>query len=52
VHDNLNTHAADRPIEIFGKPEADRILVHLMLHPTPMHACWLNMTEIHLSTIP
>lgn len=51
VYDNLNTHAADTLIEIFGKPEADRLLSRLVLHPTPLHASWLNMAEIDLSAM-
>jgi hypothetical protein len=51
VWDNLNTHAADTLIEIFGKAEADRILARLVFHPTPLHASWLNSAEIDLSTM-
>ena len=51
VWDNLNTHAADTLIEIFGKAEADRILARLVLHPTPLHASWLNIAEIDLSVM-
>lgn len=46
VWDNLNTHAADALSEIFGKAEADRPLARWVFHPTPLHACWLNMAEI------
>jgi len=51
VWDNLNTHAADTLIEIFGKAEADRLLARLGFHPTPLHASWLNSAEIDLSTM-
>jgi len=51
VFDNLNTHAELTLIEIFGKPEADRLLSRLVLHPTPVHASWLNMAEIDLSAM-
>ena len=51
VWDNLNTHAAETLIEIFGKAEADRILARLVFHPTPLHASWLNMAEIDLSVM-
>lgn len=51
VWDNLNTHAADTLIEIFGKAEADRLLARLVFHPTPLHASWLNSAEIDLSTM-
>jgi len=51
VYDNLNTHTIHTLIEIFGKAEADRILARLMLHPTPLHASWLNMAEIELSAM-
>lgn len=51
VLDQLNTHHADSLIEIFGKPEADRLLAHLVFHPTPIHASWLNIAEIDLSAL-
>ena len=51
VWDNLNTHATDTLIEIFGKAEADRLLARLVFHPTPLHASWLNSAEIDLSTM-
>jgi hypothetical protein len=51
VWDNLNTHATDTLIEIFGKVEADRILARLVFHPTPLHASWLNIAEIDLNAM-
>lgn len=45
VLDNLNTHTAEALIEIFGKPEADRLLARLRFHYTPLHASWLNLAE-------
>lgn len=51
VLDNLNTHLPEVLIEIFGKPEADRLLPRLMLHYTPVHGSWLNMAEIELSVM-
>lgn len=51
VWDNLNTHATDTLIEIFGKAEADRISARLVFHPTPLHASWLNMAENDLSAM-
>jgi len=51
VWDNLNTHATDTLIEIFGKVEADRILARLVFHPTPLHASWLNIVEIDLNAM-
>lgn len=51
VHDNLNTHTTQTLIEIFGKAEADRIQARLVLHPTPVHASWLNMAEIELGAM-
>ncbi len=51
VYDNLNTHLPETLIEIFGKAEADRLLARLALHPTPVHASWLNMAEIDLSAM-
>ena len=51
VYDNLNTHTVNTLIEIFGKAEADRLLARLVLHPTPLHASWVNMAEIELSAM-
>jgi hypothetical protein len=51
VLDNLNTHAEETLIEIFGKPEADRILKRLRFHFTPAHASWLNMAEIEIGVM-
>jgi hypothetical protein len=51
VWDNLNTHATDTLIEVFGKTEADRISMRLVLHPTPLHASWLNSAETDLSAM-
>lgn len=51
VYDNLNTHTVETLIEIFGKPEADCLSTRLRLHPTPIHASWLNMAEIDLSAL-
>jgi hypothetical protein len=49
VLDHLNTHTTQAVIEIFGQPEADRILQRVQFHYTPVHASWLNMAEIELS---
>ena len=49
VLDQLNTHTVEAVIEIFGKPEADRVLSRIQFHYTPLHASWLNMAEIELS---
>jgi DDE superfamily endonuclease len=51
VMDNLNTHHYHSLVEIFGKPEADRIMKRLEFHYTPAHASWLNMAEIELSIL-
>jgi hypothetical protein len=51
VLDQLNTHATDSLIEIFGKVEAHRLLAHLVFHYTPVHASWLNIAEIILSAL-
>ncbi len=51
VLDQLNTHAPESLIEIFGKAEADRLLAHLLFHHTPRHASWLNIAEITLSAL-
>lgn len=51
VLDQLNTHAANTLIEIFGQVEADRLLAHLVFHYTPLHASWLNIAEIILSAL-
>lgn len=51
VLDNLNTHTEETLIEIFGNPQADRILKRLRLHFTPAHASWLNMAEIEIGVM-
>ena len=51
VIDNLNTHMPDTLIEIFGKPEADRILSRMMFHYTPLHASWTNIAEMEFSAM-
>ena len=38
-------------IEIFGKPVMDRILSRVTFHSTPLHASWVNIAEIELSTM-
>jgi hypothetical protein len=45
ILDNLNTHKAETLIEIFGMPEAARILNRVTFHYTPVHASWLNLAE-------
>jgi hypothetical protein len=47
VVDNLNTHMPNTLIEIFGKPEADRIVFHY----TPLHASWTNVAEMEFSAM-
>lgn len=51
VIDNLNTHTPETLIEIFGKPEADRILARVVFHYTPLHASWTNIAEIEFSAM-
>lgn len=51
VIDNLNTHTTDTLIEIFGKPEADRILSRMVFHYTPLHASWTNIAEMEFSAM-
>jgi len=51
VIDNLNTHTADTLIEIFGKPEADRLLSRIAFHYTPLHASWANIAELEFSAM-
>lgn len=51
VLDNLNTHTYLALVEIFGKPEADRLMARLCFHYTPTHGSWLNMAEIELSVL-
>jgi DDE superfamily endonuclease len=51
ILDNLNTHTTDTVIEIFGMPEAARILDRLSFHYTPLHASWLNLAENELSVL-
>lgn len=45
VLDNLNTHTVEALIEVFGKPEADRLMARLRFHYTPLHGSWLNLAE-------
>lgn len=51
VLDNLNTHAVETLIEIYGKVEADRLMRKLRFHYTPVHASWINIAEIELSAM-
>lgn len=51
VLDNLNTHTTATLIEIFGKPEADRILSRIAFHYTPLHASWTNIAEMEFSAM-
>lgn len=51
ILDNLNTHTTTTIIEIFGMPEASRILDRLSFHYTPLHASWLNLAENELSVL-
>ena len=51
VTDNLNTHTTDTLIEIYGKPEADRILSRVVFHYTPLHTSWTNIAEIEFSAM-
>lgn len=51
ILDNLNTHHAQTVIEIFGMPEAGRLLNRLHFHYTPLHASWLNLAESELSVL-
>ncbi len=51
VIDNLNTHTPDTLIEVFGMPEADRILSRIVFHYTPLHASWTNIAEIEFSAM-
>jgi hypothetical protein len=51
ILDNLNTHTFEAVIEIFGMPEAGRILKRLTFHHTPLHASWLNLAENELSVL-
>ena len=51
ILDNLNTHKAETLIEVFGMPEAARILKRLNFHYTPLHSSWLNLAENELSTL-
>jgi hypothetical protein len=51
VLDNLNTHHYHSLVEVFGKPEADRIMKRLCFHFTPAHGSWLNMAEIEIGVM-
>jgi len=51
VLDNLNTHTYQALVETFGILEANRIMRRVCFHYTPIHASWLNMTEIEIGIL-
>jgi hypothetical protein len=51
VLDNLNTHGLASLYETFPAAEARAIARRFTLHPTPVHASWLNMAEIEFSLL-
>lgn len=51
VLDNLNTHTLSSLYETVPAAEARAIARRFTLHPTPVHASWLNMAEIEFSLL-
>lgn len=51
VLDNLNTHRLSSLYQTFPADEARAIARRFTLHPTPVHASWLDMAEIELSIL-
>jgi hypothetical protein len=51
ILDNLNTHTYAALYEAFEPAEARRLARKLVFHYTPVHASWLNMSEIEFSVI-
>lgn len=51
VWDNLNTHGAEALYHTFPPAEAKRIWDKLEIHPTPLHASWLNIAECELRVL-
>jgi hypothetical protein len=51
ILDNLNTHTLGALYEAFPAAEAFRIAQRIEFHLTPVHASWLNVTEIELSVL-
>ena len=51
VQDNLNTHTIGSLYAAFAPEEARRLARRLEIHPTPVHASWLNMAETELSIL-
>jgi hypothetical protein len=51
VLDNLNTHTLAALYEVYPATEARDIVRRFVLHPTPVHASWLDMAEIELSLL-
>ena len=51
ILDNLNTHTKGALYDAFPAPDAFRIAQKIQFHLTPVHASWLNVTEIELSVL-
>ncbi len=48
---NLNTHTPASLYEVLPPAEAKRLADKLVIHQTPEHGRWLNMTEIEFSVL-
>lgn len=46
VMDNLNTHRKKSLIDSFGEESGSALWDRFEVHPTPVHASWLNQAEI------
>lgn len=51
VMDNLNIHSIASLYKAFDPATARRIVQHLEIHYTPIHASWLNMSEIEIGIL-
>jgi len=51
VLDNLNTHTYNALRETFGQIEANRLMLRLCFHFTPIHGSWLNMAELEIGIL-
>ena len=49
--DNLNIHSIASLYKAFDPATARRIVQHLEIHYTPIHASWLNMAEIEIGIL-
>jgi len=51
VQDNLNIHCKRTVIGVLGKQAGQALWGRFTVHPTPMHASWLNAAELEASLV-